>query len=103
MVAVVVFLCEQGRVGDECYDAIEFFAGAATLTAELRARGLRCATFEILDDRQSEDILSVAGFLYAVELIVKDCIAHPLRRTSRLGVRWGEGAPPNGLAFKAGR
>lgn len=103
MVAVVDFLCQQGRVGDECYDSVEFFAGAATLTFELRARGLRCATFEILDDRRSEDILSVAGFLYAVELIVKVCVAHPLRRTSRLGVRWGEDVPPDGRASKAGR
>lgn len=43
----------------------------ATLTSALRAAGMSVATYEILDDEVNQDILSTAGFLYALELLFK--------------------------------
>lgn len=67
----MTWLVDHDRVGWPQYQSVEFFAGAAVLTACLRRGGIACATFEILDDVINEDILSGMGMLYAIELIVR--------------------------------
>ena len=65
------WLINHGRVGGRNLDAIEFFSGAATLTSALRSGGRNCATFELRDEATQQNILSTAGLLYAIELIIK--------------------------------
>ena len=69
--AAVQWLIDHDLAGFPCYNSVEFFAGAAVLTACLRAGGLCCATFEIANDPVQEDILSGMGMLYCIQLIIQ--------------------------------
>ena len=60
-------------------DAIEFFAGRAYVTDALRMQGLTVAPYEIDMDgrygRGMHDLCSTRGFIYAVQLVRRYCVA----------------------------
>ena len=63
----VAYLIKGQRVRLGTLDGVEFFAGVASWTKEMRNAGLKIGTFELQD---GQDILSAEGLLLALELLL---------------------------------
>ena len=72
---VLVQLCAlvyvAGLAETQSLDAIEYFAGDKAITLAFASAGYNAISYELKDDSICEDILSRAGFAYAITLILR--------------------------------